>query len=242
MINALPTIMQSLFFLFWLIVWVIATLVLTLYISPSPPVTLLWDIANYLAYFATVLILLLFIYTSQPKPWPNFSGKYFIALHQCIAWSALVLVTLHITVLLIDQPLLLEHIKPTAPWYMLAGVIASLLLVLVHFSSLPAIRKKVYPRYQKFKRLHAGLSVVIVVLVYSHIAGAGFYLNSPLEYWLWLLFFSVALAWPLRLNRLEPRPSKRIPNRQRDAVIHSALLVLLVFSVLLWLSLNSQSK
>ena len=144
----------------------------------APAVDLAWDWANTLGYLGTAICLLLFIYAGRPRTFPPFSGRFFANLHRDLGYLALALVAGHVTLLLVAEPVLLEHLKPSAPLYMLAGLVASVLLLVLVVSSLTGLRKRIWSDYRWFKMLHALLAIACVAFIGWHVAGSRFYLNT----------------------------------------------------------------
>ena len=146
-----------------------------------PAVGVAWDLANLLGYLALASCLLLFVYVGRPRVFPPFSGRFFANLHRDLGYIALLLVIAHIGILLFSEPMLLEHLKPTAPFYMLAGMVASLILLLLVISSITPWRRRIWPDYRRFKFLHAWLAVACVALSCWHVLVSRFYLNTAIK-------------------------------------------------------------
>lgn len=90
-----------------------------------------WDWANALGYLGLAVSLLLFVYAGRARAFPPYSGRFFANLHRDLGYIALLLIGAHVVILLVREPLLLEHLKPTAPLHMLAGLLALILLMLL---------------------------------------------------------------------------------------------------------------
>jgi predicted ferric reductase len=155
----------------------------------APVVNLLWDWANALGYLALALGLLLFVYAGRPRAFPPFSGRFFANIHRDFGYIALLLVLLHISLLLYAEPLLVEHLKLTAPVHMLAGLISAVLMLLLVLGSITALRRRLWPDYHRFRVVHAWLSVGVLLLLLIHIVGSAYYLNS-----VWKVTVCLALA------------------------------------------------
>ena len=123
----------------------------------------------------------------------------FANLHRDLGYLALLVVAARVGLLLVAEPLLLEHLKPSAPLYMLAGLLANLLLLVLVVSSITRLRRRVWPDYQRFKRLHAWLAIACVAFIGWHVADSRFYLNTELK----LALAGVAVA----TSRLLPEGS-----------------------------------
>ena len=195
-------------------------ILLIMQIPMVPVVGVTWDLANLLGYLSLACCLLLFVYAGRPLAFPPFSGRFFANLHRELGYIALLLAAAHVGILLISEPLLLEHLKPAAPLYMLSGLVASLLLLILVISSIPRFRRRLWPDYHRFKFLHAWLAIACVALVLWHVVGSSFYLNTVTK----LVIGSLAAAAVLGLylwRRYRSQRSARRPGRIRDTAAYS---------------------
>ncbi|MNF40629.1 hypothetical protein D3C84_216350 [compost metagenome] len=202
--------------------------ILVFFVMPMPGLAPAWDFANAAGLLAAIILLLLFLYHGRPLPQPFFDGKFFMLLHRNMGYLALLFLLVHIGILLFNEPQLLDELLPSAPWFMLAGLLASLLLLALIPLSLQAVRHKVWGRHARFKHWHYWVSAAIVVLAAIHILGAGFYTGTFWKGLLWSALTAAALLWP-KLSSPMPRhgPGNR---RRRTAFLASRL------SIGLWLS------
>jgi len=189
----------------------------------APFAGLAWDWANALGYLALAIVLLLFIYAGRPRAFPPFGGRFFANLHRDLGYLALLLVAAHVGLLLAAEPLLLEHLKPSAPLYMLAGLVATALLLVLVVPSITGLRRRIWRDYRRFKRLHAWLAIACVVFIAWHVAGSRFYLNTPVKLALAGAAASALLAYYLRTRR-GSRRRVRCSSRQRASAAYSQLL------------------
>jgi Ferric reductase like transmembrane component len=145
----------------------------------SPPgIYSLWDWANAMGYLAAATSLFLFVYRGRPRAFPVFSGRFFANLHRDLGYIVALMVLGHVGLLLIVEPLLLEHLKPTAPLHMSAGLLALVFFLLLLVSSLPVIRRKLWSNYHVFRHTHLiGATAAFALLAY-HIWASGFYLDN----------------------------------------------------------------
>ncbi len=148
-------------------------------LAPAPaPIYTLWDWANVMGYMVLTLSLLLFVYRGRARSFPAFSGRFFANLHRDLGYIAMLLLTGHVAVLLWVEPLLLEHLKPSAPLHMLAGLFALLFMLMLVISSVPFLRRRLWPDYHRFRSVHALFAAVILGLTIYHVVMSGFYMNS----------------------------------------------------------------
>jgi hypothetical protein len=148
-------------------------------LAPTPqPIYTLWDWANVMGYLVLTLALLLFVYRGRARSFPAFSGRFFANLHRDMGYIAMLLLTGHVGLLLWAEPLLLEHLKPSAPLHMLAGLFALLFMIVLVISSVPFLRRRLWPNYHRFRHLHALFAAAILGLAIYHVVMSGFYMNS----------------------------------------------------------------
>ena len=192
-------------------------------IAASPATEFLWDWANTLGYIAALLIILLFVYRGQMLPGVPLSGRFFVDLHRDLGYAALLLSALHVLVLLASEPLLLEHLKPTAPWYMLAGLAGTLVLTALLVLSLPALRKGFWSDYRLFRQVHLWLALALLLLLYIHVLGSRFYLNS---YWKQggFLLFGILVLFTFIRDRSRPKAVQFSVQRLRGNGVTARLI------------------
>jgi hypothetical protein len=219
-------------------------LVLVWQLPLAPFAGLAWDWANNLGYLGVAIIMLLFIYAGRPRAFPPFSGRFFANLHRDLGYLALLLVAAHVGLLLAAEPLLLEHLKPSAPLYMLAGLVATVLLLVLVVSSITALRRRIWPDYRRFRSLHAWLAIACAVLAGWHVAGSHFYLNTNFKLAVAGTVAIAVLAYYLSARR-GARRRVRFVSRLRNTAACSHLLsygatLLLVILALALVALRSQ--
>jgi hypothetical protein len=131
-----------------------------------------------MGYLVLAIGLLLFVYRGRAHTFPPFSGRFFANLHRDLGYVALLLLAGHVGVLLVAEPLLLEHLKPTAPLHMMSGLLALILMLVLVFTSIPTARRRLWSDYYRFRHLHGLVAVAIILLVFFHVLVSGFYINS----------------------------------------------------------------
>ena len=205
----------------------------------APAAGLAWDLGNALGYLAVATCLLLFVYRGRPRQFPPFGGRFFAGMHRHLGYIALLLATCHVGLLLVAEPLLLEHIKPSAPAYMLAGLLASILLLLLVSTSVTVMRRRIWRDYHRFRWLHGWLAVACLVLLGWHVGGSAFYLNTPAKLAVALIAGLVVLGSYHReasLGRQRRPAPRRIPGATAYAAVlgyaATALVALLAFGLL----------
>ena len=218
----------------------IPTTVFFLVISP-PAAELDWDIANALGYFAAGLFLVLFVYNGQRRSFPPFSGRFFIRLHHHLGYAVLLLVLLHVGVLLVREPVLIEHLKISAPAYMLAGLVAAILVMLLTLISVQALRRKLWKNYTLFRFIHAFTGMGILAFTAWHIIGSAWYANRPWKLWVWIsasvIMCLVYLAGKYRQQAFDIPPTHRA-RRPAALISYLATLILCCVAIVLALALQ----
>jgi hypothetical protein len=210
-------------------------------IAPPPAAELDWDIANAIGYFAAALLLVLFIYSGQRRSFPPFSGRFFIRLHHHLGYAALLLVALHIGVLLIREPILIEHLKISAPGYMLAGLAAAVLVLIITLSSVQVIRRQIWKDYNLFRFIHAMAGIGIVAFTAWHIIGSAWYANSSWKLISWILatflVCTIYLAGKYRQPAFDTPPVHRA-RRPAALISYLATLILCFVAIVIALALH----
>ncbi len=159
--------------------------------------------------------------------------------HRELAYVALGMVVAHAGLLLVLEGRVLEYLKLGAAAGMLAGLVASLLLIALIVSS--RYRDLFRFSYRGWRRWHVVLSVAAVGLTGWHLLAAGYYF-MPRGKWVglvWLLSVPTALTVLLRHWRLSPQqrvaPSiSHEPGRARRVVFAISLVWIAAATGLAW--------
>tara|TARA_R110002110_G_C13470525_1_gene721014 strand:+ start:133021 stop:133812 length:792 start_codon:yes stop_codon:yes gene_type:complete len=206
-----------------LLLYLSAPLVLVSIAQRAPSVNLLWDVANAMGYLALALIILLFVYTGRPRAFPAFSGGFFAALHRHFGFIALALIVGHTGILLYAEPLLVEHLKLTAPVHMLTGLASALVILLLTATSITVVRRRLWEDYQRFRGVHAWLSIAALALLLLHVLGSGYYLNTSWKMVALLLVCAIVLGFYIDKRYVHLRHDRSVV-RQRHTSHYAVLL------------------
>ncbi len=163
-----------------------------LLLGDRPPGTgFTWDFSVALGFAALSLLGSMFVLTARFQ-WmaPAFGIDIVYYFHRWVAVLAFGLVLIHPALLIGIEPLLVEYLKPGAPWYMLAGAGASIALAALVVSSL--WRKRLRLHYDAWRRWHALLAVLAVGLAIAHVIGVDYYVGAPGKRALWT---ALAVSW-----------------------------------------------
>jgi len=147
-----------------------AGLFLTTFLSaPTLGAGWAWDADNALGFCSLAGILWLTV----PS---NF--RYNSRQHELLGYAVLLMVLAHAFWFLFRDPVLLQYLKPGAPVYMWAGLVAAvLLLLLVSLSVLPP-RRRMHRDHPSFRYRHKVLAITCVAAATYHIIGSGLYLSA----------------------------------------------------------------
>jgi DMSO/TMAO reductase YedYZ heme-binding membrane subunit len=197
-----------------------------------------WDAANAIGFAAAALMIFLHIETGAARNRPAPVAAFHARLHSSIALLALILVVAHVLVLLADDPVTIEYWKPSAPPYMLAGIVALLLLAAIVASSYPRPRRWLFANPAQFRRFHGIASIMLTAFVAWHIAGSALYLDTRFKEALFVVTLVGVPLWLIRRPDLQ-RPSvgavRREPaeaRRETFCIGAVALTMAVVFSAL----------
>jgi DMSO/TMAO reductase YedYZ heme-binding membrane subunit len=234
--------MHTIRFLTFLILVLSASLIVFLIFTPSPSVHILWDWANAIGYIGSGFILMLFIYTGPRRRYQQYASKFYNALHQHLGIIAFVLILLHIGILLLHDPVLIEHLKLTAPYYMLSGLLASVLLAILTISSLQSIRRKIWSKRTSFRSLHAIGGIGVLLLAGIHIINSQYYANTSLKIMV-LIAISVLIFSVYLLNKFKRynfnEPPKQLNSTAPIIISYTSFLILLCVTLVYAYSHNS---
>lgn len=188
----------------------------------------------------------------SPRLWHRFGGRpaelrSVLYWHADLSYLAVTLALVHTIGVLILDPVAIEYLKLSAPWSMLAALLATVLLLVLLASSWYRIGLGI--RYRSWRRWHVGISLVATALMVFHIIDAGYFINAPVKQFV----FVVLLAGPSAMALLDgalargharaPRGASALPppvtlelpasraGSRRLAILVCGLLFIAVISV-----------
>ena len=198
----------------------------------------IWDAANAIGFSAAALMIFLHFETGSGRGRPALQAAFHSRLHTNVATLALALVFAHVGVLLADDSVTLEYWKLSAPPYMLAGIVALLLMSAIVASSYAKPRRLLFASPARFRSIHGFAALLLTGLVAWHVAGSALYFDTRFKQTFFVLAF---VGLPLWLSRrpVPQRPLIDAPRREpvgaRREVLYIAgmgLTLALAFSAL----------
>jgi len=187
------------------LLFVCLTLSTTLLDGRLPAGEFTWDFLNALGFCGLAALAYLGWDSESPAKQPA------LRLHSNLAIVAAVITGAHVIGFLVWDPTVVEYLKPRAPWYMHAGTVGLVCVLILAITSFPTPRKRVYGRFPRFRGWHLGLSIAALGLAVWHVLGAGFYLHA---WYHQLLLGLVAIGLPT-LAYVRRRVSKPVPSFAR---------------------------
>jgi Ferric reductase like transmembrane component/Class III cytochrome C family len=190
-----------------------------------------WGLADGLGLLSLFLAVAVTAWPVRPRVAPTPRATT-LSLHRLLGFLALGLALLHTAGLVVAEPLLLEHLKPTAPVFMLAGLLALVLLGVLCVTGLWSVRRH-FPGSGAFQLIHIALAALLLVLLGVHAIGAARYLRAAPERGAFVLAVVVSLLVVLRARRHGRRPAQGAGPLSRlvaDSVSarHGVLLALVI--------------
>ena len=131
-----------------------------------------WDFLAGLGYCAFALVAFMGWESESPARNPR------LRMHRNLALLATLIAALHAVGYLIIDPIVVEHFLPTAPAFMLLGLLAFALLVATTYSSLPKPRQRTYRGFAAFRAWHRALYLLLLAATGWHVFGTQFSISS----------------------------------------------------------------
>jgi hypothetical protein len=199
----------------------------------------IWDAANAAGFVAAALLIYLHVETGAARHRPAAHAAFHSRLHNNVALLALLFVVVHVVALLIDDPTTFEYWKLSAPHYMLAGIVAILLMAAVTASAYPKPRRLIFVTPARFRRIHGFASLVLTALVAWHVAASALYFDTTFKAVLAVVALVVLPAWWVYRSGAQARPASDGPSRSVSEARHETmrmgaigLSIAIVFSLL----------
>ena len=111
--------------------------------------------------------------------------------HELLAWIAMGAAALHVLVAVVTDHTVLEYLKLTTPLYQWAGIAALLALLVLTFSSLAGLRRRLWRSHRNFQATHIALACLGLALLATHVVTSDRYTRG---YGRRMLFLAVAIG------------------------------------------------
>lgn len=131
-----------------------------------------WDTANALGFAAMAGLLFL----SSPR-----GARLAPTQHQLIAYGLVLLIGAHVLWFLLLDSVVSEYVKLDAPAYMLSGIAAAVLTLVLVLTALMPTRTSVHKTFAGFRRWHRYIAVTAIIASAYHLIGSGLYLQTSLQ-------------------------------------------------------------
>ncbi len=174
-----------------------------------------WDAGIAVGYVALVVAATLYLYPLRGEGLPH-KRLFTLSQHRRLGWIVLILGLLHAAILLIAQPLVGHYLLPSAPLYMLLGLVALIalaILVPTGLSARSALRsasaRRASPNSSPGKSraappdaslpasvtTHSILAALLLSLVGAHILGSHQLADRPAKVVTLCILLALPLAW-----------------------------------------------
>ena len=155
-----------------------------------------WEIAQALGLCAVAACLVLCVLAVRPRA--GAAAAFRVRSHELLGWLALAAAVLHVGLALGADPRVVEHLKPTAPRYEYAGMVALLLLLLLTLPAGAAARRRLWPRHRNFQATHVAAACLLVVALALHVLTADRYVHGRAQASAYVLLSGCVLLAMLR--------------------------------------------
>lgn len=164
-----------------------------------------------------------------------------LRLHQGFALVAASLAALHALSFLILDPLLLEHLKLTAPLHMWMAVSSLVLLLLVTGFSFAPWRQRVFGDFRTFRFWHVALTLLVLLSALVHVVETASAFRSSVRVWLLaVLMIGLPTAAMLMRRRSWNPTHTTVPSDINSADATSLRVGLILLSIALAYSVLRQ--
>ncbi|MBS0377112.1 MAG: cytochrome c3 family protein [Proteobacteria bacterium] len=195
---------------------------------PTHPVSLGWHAVQLGGVLAAVLCLALCALPLRPRAASR--ATLALARHKVLGWSALAVAVAHALLLPFTDAQVLEHYKPSLPWYELAGFAALALLLVLTVPAADAVRRRIWQRHRNFQALHVICACLLVLALAVHVGVTAHYTHG-----LPRTAVAVGLCAAALLALLRPRGTSRAaPAPAASAALvfgrHSRLVLVVILA------------
>jgi predicted CXXCH cytochrome family protein len=191
-----------------------------------------WELAQALGLSAVAGCLILCVLAVRPRA--GSAGAFRLRGHELLGWTVLAAAVLHVGLLLGVDHRVIEHLKPTAPRYEYAGMLALLILFFLTVPAGASVRPRLWPRHRNFQATHVAAACLLVVTLAIHVLTTDRYVHGR------AYAIAYALLSGLVLLALLRGRAGRVPAGQSSGALsrlvfgrHSRLVLAIVLASLL---------
>lgn len=178
----------------WTLYFILVVFIITCGNSWGFGAGIAWDSANAVGYAAFVSLLV----TCFSRP-----VRLNMISHRNLGYITLLFTSLHVSILLITDPLTIEYLKPKAPLYMWLGTFSAIFMVCIIISSITRYKSSFYHNTTGFKKVHKVSSWLVMVGCLYHIIDSGLFVHQPWQI-LTLIFITLFSLWSVNIKKLPP--------------------------------------
>jgi Class III cytochrome C family len=191
-----------------------------------------WEMAQALGLCAVAGCLILCVLAVRPRA--GAARAFRLRSHELLGWLALTAAILHVGLSIGADPLVVEHVRLTAPRYEYAGILALLTLLFLTAPAGSAVRQRLWPRHRNFQAAHVGAACLLVLTLAMHVITASRYVHGRAQVVAYTLLSGIALLALLRAPA-QRRPAQQPPRLLRGLVFgrHSRLVLAIVLGSLI---------
>jgi predicted CXXCH cytochrome family protein len=128
--------------------------------------------------------------------------------HELLGWLVLAAAVLHVGLSLGVDHRVVEHLKPTAPWYEFAGLVALLTLLFLTVPAGSAVRRRLWPHHRNYQAAHVGAACLLVVALAMHVLTTDRYVHGHAHAVAYTLLSGIALLALLRARAQRQPPQQ----------------------------------
>lgn len=203
-------------------------------------ISLGWEFAQGLGLGGLLLCLLLLLLPVRPRAGPP--TPLTLRDHERLGWSALAASIAHVVLTLSSDPIAIEHLKPTAPVYEWAGLIALFSLLLLCPPATGMLRRLLWGNHRRFQGVHVAIACLLVPLLAVHVVTTGHWIRRGVPAVLAILVGIICVLAVLRPRREPSGPQESTAPRRLVFGRHSGKIAIVALVAAFATSLLLQAR